>query len=706
MTAPIWITASGFLGTFTERITTSTSVMATGTTTISYSLISGQLPTGIRINNAGTIYGTIASVPTTVTSTFVIRATNTVSNKVSDRTFYIVSEGPTEPTWMTPLGMLTIGPSGEKYAINKKYIEYQLTATQDVLVNGQSLNYYIKDQAGLLPPGISLSPNGLISGYINDILSYDSSISLTGGYDLEKYDKYPYDHVTIIATDSSGSTLNYISKIYQFNVTVSDGYVESTRYFELQVDDPAIHRVYSPTYHYDGNTSYIIGPQWLTPGNLGSVRSDNNEVIKLQSYDPYPSLGPLSYGVKTGSNLPPYWTLSTTTGVLSATLPYLPEYSYPYSFSLEIIKQDTSTTSTITTRVTQTFSLTVLGLNTNEMYWISDSTLTTLTPGEVSELRLSATATNFNGVITYSVTQGSLPVGLNLVSDGSITGRVAWESQTYIDLEAYGFDAFKLDGGTTTLDRNYGFTATAVTEYGQSVTKQFTIPIVENSLERHTRIWMRPLWTREERAIYQDFTSNPNVFPQDWLYRPLDLEFGIQSDPKIFVEFGLGQVELDRYAEPLSNYLGRVRLYAGEIKTAQGKDSSGNHLYDVVYVDMVDPLSNPAPIVDAIYETVYPNNIPNIKGSLESITTSGSTILVDEYMLPKYMRTDQEGLGVPLGYITALVLCFVKPGFGTKLIKNITNTGFDFKQFNYELDRIVIEEPKDYTEAKYVMINH
>jgi hypothetical protein len=74
MTAPVWITPVGFLGTLTERKNTSTQVLATGTG-ISYSVIAGELPAGIRLNTGtGVLSGTPFSVPANTLSTFVVRA--------------------------------------------------------------------------------------------------------------------------------------------------------------------------------------------------------------------------------------------------------------------------------------------------------------------------------------------------------------------------------------------------------------------------------------------------------------------------------------------------------------------------------------------------------------------------------------------------------------------------------------------------------
>jgi hypothetical protein len=196
MSGPVWITPAGFLGTLTERRTISIPVEATGTG-ITYSLISGQLPTGVYLNpNTGLLLGTPVSVTVDVDSTFVIRATDS-GNQVADRTFRFTTSGVDAPVWVTPQGTLPIGLNGELYVINRQYVNYRLRAETDILLSNNSLKYYIADNQGQLPPGLTLSQNGVIQGYVDDSLILDSEASINGGYDTESYDQYPFEHNAI-----------------------------------------------------------------------------------------------------------------------------------------------------------------------------------------------------------------------------------------------------------------------------------------------------------------------------------------------------------------------------------------------------------------------------------------------------------------------------------------------------------------------------
>lgn len=87
---PLWNTASGSLGTFVEGTSVSTSVSATDPdgTSLTYSVTSGSLPSGLSLaSNTGVISGTPSSVSSTTTSNFTITASDGVNT--SSRAFNI-----------------------------------------------------------------------------------------------------------------------------------------------------------------------------------------------------------------------------------------------------------------------------------------------------------------------------------------------------------------------------------------------------------------------------------------------------------------------------------------------------------------------------------------------------------------------------------------------------------------------------------------
>lgn len=314
MSAPIWVTPAKFLGTVTERISSVIQLEVENPANTTFSVISGSLPLGLKISNTGTIIGTPFNVGETVSSQFVVRATN--SSGVTDRTFVLHTQGPTPPEWVTPAGYLPVGKLGRYFALNKQYIEYQLSATYDTLPAGQKLRYYINDLDGELPPGVTLTEDGKLVGRIMDNLSLDDQISPVGGYDKEPFEGYPYDHA--IGTTSTVVAVKpaYLSKLYQFYVTVTDGVASSRRLFSIKVDDPSEFRVDNTFIVlvdpddtiYTADASYIVTPDWVTPIDLGVIRANNRQVIQLDMYDPYPNTGPTYYSIPPA----PVWSSTST----------------------------------------------------------------------------------------------------------------------------------------------------------------------------------------------------------------------------------------------------------------------------------------------------------------------------------------------------------------------------------------------------------
>lgn len=306
MSAPVWVTPPGFLGTLTERTSTQVALSATGSN-ISYSIIAGSLPVGLYLNTStALIQGTPVSVPSDIGSTFVVRAQNT--DGLSDQTFQFTVVGPTAPIWATPQGLIPAGINGEYYTFNQEYVDYQLRAETDILSSGNSLKYYIGDNQGQLPPGLTLTKGGRIYGFINDVLTLDWQASQSGGYDTETFDVYPYDHSLITETVVNLYKPESINKIYQFGVTVTDGIISDTRLFSIEVVDPNSLRADNSfididSIDYDTSISYLLAPLWInatggilpSPANLGSIRASRTQAITLHEYDPYPFVGPVTW---------------------------------------------------------------------------------------------------------------------------------------------------------------------------------------------------------------------------------------------------------------------------------------------------------------------------------------------------------------------------------------------------------------------------
>ena len=83
----------------------------------------------------------------------------------------------------------------------------------------------------------------------------------------------------------------------------------------------------------------------------------------------------------------------------------------------------------------------------------------------------------------------------------------------------------------------------------------------------------------------------------------------------------------------------------------------------------------------------------------ENIKTVG---LTERDFLPLWMTTAQGTSVQELGFITAIPLCFCKPGESTTIALNIVNSDFNFRVLDFEIDRYIIDATKDRAFEQYI----
>ena len=379
------------------------------------------------------------------------------------------------------------------------------------------------------------------------------------------------------------------------------------------------------------------------------------------------------------SRLPPYYQLDDNSGALYASIPYLPIYSSTYSFYVRIEKYDVVRNQMAF--VNQLFELTIKGTIDNPIVWSTQPNLGNIYIGYLSELSVSATHANTQVTIRYSLIDGELPPGLTLGNDGSIVGRIDY---------------------TASLGQ-YNFKVRATDIYNQQVEKWFNLTVIEYDGKLYTQIYMKPFLKLENRRNYSIFITDQTTFDREIMYRPEDPNFGVQTQLQCYLEYGTEQVGLSDYAQVMTEYFYKKKLWFGEIKTARGDDEFGNHVYDAVYVEIVDPLDGVDGSSTVSGITVYPNSIFNMRSALESIEINGEVINTDELQLPRWMRTFQPDTGLPIGYIPVVMLCYTLPGYGSKVLENVADSGFKFNTIDFEVDRLIVNANTSTNKIEYLI---
>lgn len=744
MTAqPIWLTPAGNLGTYPEGVFFQLPLEAEVVDdNIYYQVIAGDLPSGVQVTNTGVIVGipkatvTVQGVPAAVsrdiTSKFAVRAYTkktigniTVINRLADRTFSITVTGQDVPEFTTPAGNIATYFDGGQ--VTGLQIGYTNTDPGDLVV--------VKLAAGVLPPGLTISTTGLISGFIAPL----TPVGATAGFsrDGQGYDQYNFD----FASQS-------VNQTYEFVLEVTDGKSSNLRTFNIAVFSRD--SLTADTTDFTADNTFVTAdgtpvraPILLTPeGSIGTVRSDNFYAFKFDGIDLDGEQ--IEYSISLGADigfdednfdmagfdrgayqLPPGLTLDPMTGWLYGFIPDGGLTEITYEFAIRVLQVSDPDISS----AYYYFSITIVGPVDTDILWLTPdsaadralnpSPLGIIDTGATSMLYVAAQTRAAGIALQYRLQPGSdssLPQGLTLLPSGNIAGRVS-------------FNTFALDGGTTVFDVdsiNQGITAPTtfdltfnftVEAYGGngliSVFKNFSILVNRAYNTPYENLYIQAMPTQDDRNLINDLLQSSSIIPPDLLYRSDDPNFGRATSVTYDHAFGLTAATLADYVSSLYQNHYWKNLVLGSIETAQAIDpATGQVVYEVVYSRIIDDLVNdqgqsvskevviPYPInpsTPAEVDTVFPNSLPNMRDQV--IDTVGQI----SNLLPLWMLSKQAN-GRVLGFTPAWVIAYVEPGQSGQIAYNIrTQFGtqlnlVDFEVDRYELDRALTENWDPITE--------
>ena len=261
------------------------------------------------------------------------------------------------------------------FILDSEIVDFQLQAIDTDLAAGENLKYFIADEDGELPPGLTLSEDGRISGIVEPLLALDKD--LLPGYASSPFDVSPLDFAAL--DDNGYSSFYYdttfygfsqrtrtpakLNRYYNFFVTVQDDVSSSRREFQIYlVGDDFLRAdntiMKAGTGIFTADNTFLRNPVFLTPGDLGVRRANNYQTVYIDVIDPNSILGTLSYRLLnynddgTESILPPGLVLDGLTGELAGSIPYQPAVSRDYRFTIEAQRQEADTDITFDTIAT------------------------------------------------------------------------------------------------------------------------------------------------------------------------------------------------------------------------------------------------------------------------------------------------------------------------------------------------------------------
>jgi hypothetical protein len=662
-------------------------------TTITYTLISGNLPPGLSMSGDGIITGLPGLVVVDTTSIFTVRATDNLNN-LRDRTFSIRISGVAIPQFTTPEGLLVSTQDSIWIEIPIQY------SNPD---NSNVTRVELKE--GLLPPGLEINESGIIRGYpeppINGVTLPTVTTSAT-------------------TTDTSNSitclsTVGFtVGRPVLFSGTTFGGLTTTLTYYVKGVINATSFTVSTtqngPVYNLNNDTGYMLVTLPSVSAGQPTIRTyafvlelisplggDTSaySITVINQNTPVSQSGP---GNLPNTRVPSILNTRPQTFIINPANAYYGYYIIPSPesdnlttppaspafigtilsgnyFAFKIIGYDFDgsnltysfsglpiglTGDSSTGWITGTPTLTSTGISqfifsvatykatnpslisayynfsynlTNDINgvvtWVTPSNLGTVFNGTISTLSVSAIS---DVDLSYRVTNGILPPNLVLLDNGEITGYVANQPTTSV-----------LNQGDTT---EFTFTIEAYSLLYPVVlsSRTFTVTVLQQYNQPTDILYIKAAPSISDRVIIDTLLDNESLIPTTDLYRPSDVYFGKASSVIYEHAYGIYASDIDEYIASVSKNHYWRNITLGEIKTAVAKNDVGEIIYEVVYSEVVDNLVNSKGI--SIQKEIYwPRPIDLGLGpwytSLTDIYTSYVDILGQQYytsLTPGYAR--------------------------------------------------------------------
>ena len=240
----------------------------------------------------------------------------------------------------------------------------------------------------------------------------------------------------------------------------------------------------------------------------------------------------------------------------------------------------------------KTFVVKLLGEVDSTINWLTPSNLGSFSANYISTLRVNATTTVPNANLLYRVTEGTLPPGLTLALDGELIGKVnSFGTAEQRGLTVFDSQQMQLDGNTTTFDRIYRFTIKAQDQFGFSaIEREFTIRLSDPDNKQYSNVFLQPMLPQVQRTSFINFVNNAEIFLPEYLYRPNDPNFGVQTRIKMLAYAGIEAKAIEEFVAAAAKNHKRRNLKIGNVKTAVAKTpGTQNVVYEVVYLEVIDP---------------------------------------------------------------------------------------------------------------------
>lgn len=696
MSQPIWNTPAGNIGAFASgsiiRFQLS-AVPVLPATSLTYQLISGQLPAGVSINDIGLILGNTQPEIENTTYNFTIRVTDNNGN-LRDRTFSIIMSGIDAPEFITPAGTLLT-------TFDSLWIEFPIEYSVPVPDTSVIVNLV----QGRLPPGLEINELGLVRGYpsppvvnvslgsvnasvlatIDNIMIASSTLGFVEGRpivfsgdifggvtaDQTYYIKDILSETTFTIsttvngpvyelTNDAGFMIAFLPNIsvgqptiqtYNFTLKLITDFGEALETYSIVI----INQNASPAIGGPGRPLNTRTPTILNTRPLTYNIVENDIDFRFYLFPPdsngetYEPTDLANIGRFNSDNRFAFQILgkdfdNSEISYIFANLPLglVGDTTTGWITGNPIISTDNINQFTFSVAVFKrnnpgiispfiNFSFIIRNNVDGDIVWITPSDLGTVFNGTDSTLQVVAES---DVPLAYSLVSGNLPPNLSLFSTGELAGTIAFQPNDFL-----------VDANTVT---DFTFTIRAKSPNFPIVTNDRTFTVSVEQLFPHPldNIYIKCTPGIADRDLLATLLDNEELIPSEMIYRPQDNNFGKATSVIYDHAFGINASSFDEYVAAVTKNHYWRQLTLGEIKTAVARnEETGEIIYEVVYSSVIDNLVN-AQNVSVSKEIFWPRFIPLNEGpwysSLTDIFTSyiGQDDQIDFYtsLTPGFAR--------------------------------------------------------------------
>lgn len=713
------------LGAVADNLYFEKNIIALGLQPIYFSLLNGNLPAGVELSDNGVLSGvpqasTVDNSKVDTVYTFTVRAVDG-EYAISDKTFTILVAG-----IIPPVVAATSIDLGTFY--DGTYLKLPLVVSNIDIESDVNYKLY----SGRIPPGITLSSDGLLEGFFEQNIVPDFSPA-TLGWDNQFWDKTIFDYVQ----PQEDSSYNFVIEIFDGENFIKQNYVMKVIARDLLTIDRTKKSVDSTKLLVsasDLHLPYITTPAGFLPEikstlsrqdtyfayKFEGVDYDNDDLYfeisspDDQGFDQFADVGWDTDSFDSSNYpMPIGLGLDNHTGWYTGQIDQQTLYQKDYVIKVYCRKPNDYKL----VGVKKNFTIRVLGSIQENITWITDADLGSIDNGLLSIIQVKATHT-LNKQLHYKLkSDGSrIPQGLQIQSNGAIGGRVSFN---YLQ---YDKDKTSFDQDRTNFDKLFRFTIIAYTEdYSSYSEKTFKLRINTVNKKPFENLYLKGFPSKQQRQLFQSVMSRQDIFPDHLIYRPSDPYYGKAKDLRFLFIPGVNPSQYELYIEALKKNHKLKSILFGDIKTATAYDDNFNIQYEVVYLEVIDeeesidPVTGqpiaPKPIVD-----LRKNKNQFIDGSTTYYEYQSSALgnmrnrIIDKIgvannnTLPAWMTSPQPNPNnsgqflPPLGFTRGIVLAYTVPGGSGLIAYRLRNSGFRFNRILFQFDRYQLD---NYLSANY-----